>query len=122
MALTVDKVGMSLIRMGADSDTVRLLDDVDVVLSLDRQSSNQEQFMNVEISIKPVVFRASYRDIMLITTIVTKALQLYNKSQESSPLNEGRPPTSEVTRHSASQTYSGRTMGKARVMLSKEQV
>ncbi|KAI6047634.1 vacuolar protein sorting-associated protein 13 [Pisolithus marmoratus] len=88
--LTISKLGMSLIQMGAESDAVRFLDEVDITLSLESRSSIQEQLLNIELSTNPIIFRVSYRDILLITAIATKASQLYGKSQEERLGDSGR--------------------------------
>ncbi|KAF9229286.1 vacuolar protein sorting-associated protein 13 [Gyrodon lividus] len=124
MALSMNQLGMSLIRMGADSDTVRFLDDVDLTFSLDGRSSRQEQHMSIEVSSKPIVFRASYRDLMLITSIATKAVELYQRSYRDN-LPHGEQPSDAQTQAPQSVTshITGRqTYGKARVVVSKEQM
>ena len=74
--------------MGKDTETVRFLDDVDFTFSLDSRSAESHQMTNIEVSSQPIIFRASYRDINLITTIVNKAIQLYTESiQKHSPAN-----------------------------------
>ena len=84
MALTVSRMGMSLVRMGGASESVRFLDDIDLTFSLDSRSSSSHQMTNIEIGVKPITFRASYRDINLITSIVNKAIEGYGNSQQSS--------------------------------------
>lgn len=122
--LTISKLGMSLIQMGAESDAVRFLDEVDLTLSLESRSSSQEQLLNVEISANPIVFRVSYRDILLITAIATKAARLYGKSQEKKLNDSGRSLESQsmVMQFDASRSRSSRVVGKARLMMSKEQM
>lgn len=124
MALSVNRLGMSLIRMGAESDTVRFLDDVDLTFSLDSRASRQEQLVSIGSSSTGIVFRASYRDIMLITTIATKAIELYARSQGDRLADEKQssnaqtrtvPPASSVV-------AARRTPAKAHVVMSKEQV
>ncbi|KAJ6604648.1 vacuolar protein sorting-associated protein 13 [Mycena vulgaris] len=88
MALTVNRLGMSLIRMGKPSESVRFLDDVDLTFSLDSRSSSGHQMTSMEISAKPIVFRASYRDINMITTIVNKAIELSGDSQGQSSTDD----------------------------------
>ncbi|KAF9241379.1 vacuolar protein sorting-associated protein 13 [Melanogaster broomeanus] len=124
MALSVNQLGMSLIRMGADSDTVRFLDDVDLTFSLDSRSSRREQHMTIEISSKPIVFRTSYRDIMLITSIATKAVELYTKSQngELPPGKQSSDAQTQAAQSVASKTPVRQTLGKAHIIMSKEQV
>ncbi|KAF8974033.1 vacuolar protein sorting-associated protein 13 [Flammula alnicola] len=133
LALTVDRLGMSLMRMGKAAESVRFLDDVDFTLSLDSRSSSSHQMTNIEIVAKPIVFRASYRDINLITSIVNKAIERYGHSQESlmkqeknadKNLNRAGSGYREVdtalsSTHNRSRTQS---IGKARVLMSKEQM
>lgn len=125
---------MSLTRMGKDAETVRFLDDIDFTFSLDSRSSNAHQRTSIELASQPVVFRASYRDINLITTITSKAIELYSssmtKASEEQLPTEGigspvsadvqRPQTSRrLTRRSGSRVQ---TIGNANVIATKEEV
>lgn len=86
---------------------------------------------SIEVSSQPIIFRASYRDINLITTIVNKAIQLYTESiQKHSPTdasqsgtltsqNGYQPPTSRRTMKAISRSL---PVGRANAVLSKEQV
>ncbi|KAG2072635.1 DUF1162-domain-containing protein [Suillus decipiens] len=129
LALTVNRLGMSLIRMGADADTVRFLDDVDLTFSMDSRSSTQEQMTSMELAAKPIVFRASYRDIMLITTITSKAVDLYGKYQNnfsvtSTASTKSAQPyegPSQISRSNAMRSHR-HAIGEARVLVSKEQL
>jgi vacuolar protein sorting-associated protein 13A/C len=120
---------MSLIRMGADSDTVRFLDDVDLTFSMDSRSSSREQMMSMELAAKPIVFRASYRDIILITTIASKAVDLYGKSQNNSSvtstasMKSAQPyeGPSQASRSNTTRNYR-HAIGEVHVLVSKEQV
>ncbi|KAF8216245.1 hypothetical protein K438DRAFT_1748990 [Mycena galopus ATCC 62051] len=124
MALTVNRLGMSLIRMGKPSESVRFLDDVDLTFSLDSRSSDAQQMTSIEISAKPIVFRASYRDINMIMTIVNKAIELSADTQDQSfpdeinskPPPSVRPSQTQITKMSTSK----QPVGKARVLMSKE--
>ncbi|KAJ7293574.1 vacuolar protein sorting-associated protein 13 [Mycena rebaudengoi] len=123
MALTINRLGMSLIRMGKPSESVRFLDDFDLTFSLDSRSSSGQQMTSMEISAKPVVFRASYRDINMITTIVNKAIELYGRSQDQSPGSANPKPPTFTTKASQTQVTknaSKQPLGKARVVTSKE--
>lgn len=115
---------MSLIRMGAESDTVRFLDDIDLTFSLDSRASQPEQHVSIESSSTEIVFRASYRDIMLITAITSKAIELYARSQGDTLLDGERPSNTQTqtTRPAPSAVGARQTPGKARIVLSKEQV
>ncbi|KAL0581607.1 Vacuolar protein sorting-associated protein 13 [Marasmius crinis-equi] len=127
MALTVDRLGMSLMRMGKPEDSARFLDDFDLTFTLDNRSSSSQNMSSIELNAKPVVFRASYRDINLITAIVNKAIELYTTSQDN--------PQEQITSEEgtgamtvfAQTTQSGkpshpRPAGKARTVTSKEQL
>lgn len=132
MALTVERLGMSLIKMGRSTESVRFLDDVDLTFSLDSRSSASRQMTSIEISCRPIVFRASYRDINLITSIVNVAIDRYGQSQErllsqkqggedlmdkvDTPGGDGP-----VSQRAVSQSQA-RSVGNARVSMSKEQV
>jgi vacuolar protein sorting-associated protein 13A/C len=132
MALTINRLGMSLMRMGKAAEDVRFLDDVDLTLSLDSRTSSSQQMTSIEVTAKPIVFRASYRDINLIMTIVNKAIELYGNSQKPVSPAKGGPEESLVAkplsnkRSKPSMSLSGKSgpqpIGKARVLMSKEQV
>jgi vacuolar protein sorting-associated protein 13A/C len=129
MALTINRLGMSLIRMGKDTESVRFLDDIDLTFSLDSRMSSSELMTSMEIAAKPIVLRASYRDINLIMAIVNKAFERYANSQKSdSTPEQGAETTSFTTKSStgrhakSSVSKSPRPIGRARVLTSKEQV
>ncbi|KAG7099216.1 hypothetical protein E1B28_001083 [Marasmius oreades] len=124
MALTVDHLGMSLMRMGKPEDSARFLDDFDVTLTLDNRSTSSQNMSSIELNAKPIVFRASYRDIRLITAIVNKAIELYTTSQDNS-FNEPSPEEGTTvfgqTTRSGRRTHA-RASGKARTITCKEQL
>ena len=128
MALTVNRLGMSLIRMGGVSESVRFLDDVDLTFSLDSRSSSSHQMTNIEVGAKPITFRASYRDINLITSIMNKAVEGYGNSQQSSIKHGEDVSQSNSSRNcemsviKSTSLDQSRQHGKARVLMSKEQV
>ena len=128
MALSVNRLGMSLVRMGGASESVRFLDDVDLTFSLDSRSSSSHQMTNIEIGAKPITFRASYRDINLITSIVNKAIEGYGNSQQSpTQYNEDdlksnslrKPEMGVIKSTTVNQSLQD---GKTQVLVSKEQV
>jgi vacuolar protein sorting-associated protein 13A/C len=127
MALTINHLGMSLIRMGRASESVRFLDDIDLTFSLDSRTSTQEHMTSMELAAKPIVFRASYRDVNLIMAIVNRAIELYGKTMPSSA---GTDPTTNPKLPRTKSKYSTmqgtrsqlRPVGRARVLISKEQV
>lgn len=126
LALRVDHLGMSLTRMGHPTESVRFLDDVDLTLSMDTRSTSSQQMTSIEIVTKPVVLRASYRDINLIMTIVNKAIELYGKTiQSAAPVPEPQATTvSKVSRAKLRGTLrpSSQVIGNAKVVTTKEQV
>lgn len=117
--------------MGQDADTVRFLDEIDFTFSLDSRTSDAHQRTSIELNSQPVVFRASYRDINLISTIVSKAVELYsqstNKQAEEQTIGENavatqstRPPLSgRLTKRTGSRVQ---TIGNASAIISKEEV
>ncbi|KAF8873711.1 vacuolar protein sorting-associated protein 13 [Gymnopilus junonius] len=123
LALTINRLGMSLMRMGRATESVRFLDDVDLTLSLDSRSSSSHQMTNIEIVSKPIIFRASYRDLNLITSIINKAVERYGSSQQS--LKDQKQDESESTQKTVSENENlhrmeGQSVGSARVLMSKE--
>jgi vacuolar protein sorting-associated protein 13A/C len=114
---------MSLIQMGKNSESARFLDDVDLTVSLDNRSNSAQQMTSIEITAKPIVFRASYRDINLITSIVNKAIELYSNSQPAGPSSQDKPASQYMTVTSgAASAVSKAASGKANIVMSKEQV
>lgn len=124
---------MALLRMGRPEEA-RILDDVDLTLTLDNRTLSLQQMTSVDMTFKPIVLRASYRDIMLILTIVNKAIDAYGK-QTSVVSKPTRPSlaasTTGVTRLSGGPTQrkgsnqgqpGNQLLGTAHVVLSKEQV
>jgi vacuolar protein sorting-associated protein 13A/C len=121
-------------RMGKASESVRFLDDVDLTLSLDSRSSSAQHMTSIEVTAKPVVFRVSYRDINIITAIVNKAILLHGNTRKSAPSAENdttavkslpsqssRGPA-EISNTTSSDQQPQHAIGKARVLMSKEQV
>jgi len=78
--LTIEDLGMSLTRMNNIADSARFLDNIDLTFSLDSRSTTSQQLTSIEVSAKPIVFRASYHDINLIMSITNKALEMYGNT------------------------------------------
>lgn len=92
VALKVSELGMSFGRMDRPADRVRFLDEVNVALSLDTRQKGQQSMTSFEIEIPdPVIFRASYTDIMLISDIVSKATQAATKAMSGSEEGQESP-------------------------------
>ena len=128
------RAGMALLRMGSPDDA-RILDDVDLTLTLDSRMMSSHQMTSIDIMFKPIVLRASYRDIMLILTIVNKAMEAYGRQTSTAPSSEPAHPAaisttavrrasggSAQSRRSSSSQSSNLPLGTAQVVLSKEQV
>ncbi len=134
LALTMTRAGMALLRMGRPEEA-RILDDVDLALTLDKRTLSLHQMTSVDITLKPIVLRASYRDIVLILTIVNKAIDAYGKQISDASSSKAIRPL-EISTTGASQFSRGPTqgivsnrgptphqlLGSAHVMMSKEQV
>ncbi|KAF5375265.1 hypothetical protein D9758_000284 [Tetrapyrgos nigripes] len=122
MALTVNRLGMSLMRMGKPSDTVRFLDEFDLTFSYDSRSSASQQMTSIELNAKPIVFRASYCDINMITSIVNKAIELSARPQPTSA-QDSKGAVDFSTRSSQTKaSHRGQGEGKSLVIASKEQL
>ncbi|KAF8591826.1 vacuolar protein sorting-associated protein 13 [Ramaria rubella] len=117
LALTVNRLGMSLLSMDQPSDVVRFLDDLDLTLSVDNRQLAAHQMSSIELIIQPVVFHVSYRDINLITTIVNKAIELSTESQSMQTSKSPKTPASVVTSSTSKtdQRLSNRTMSTTRL-------
>jgi vacuolar protein sorting-associated protein 13A/C len=126
MALKIDQLGMSLVQMGESKETVKFLDEVDLTLSLDSRSSASQEMMNLELTAKPVVVRASYRDISLMTSIFNKAFERFSSfgkaNEDATGTLETRESRKATTTLSRSTRSGGRPIGKARVRMTKQQV
>ncbi|CAD6914619.1 unnamed protein product [Tilletia laevis] len=83
LALKVDQMGMLMRRMNRPKESLRFLDDFDVTMSMDSRMSAARQVTSIEIDVEPLIFRVSYRDIMLITTVVNKAIELSASSTQA---------------------------------------
>ncbi|KAG6842210.1 hypothetical protein C0991_000180 [Blastosporella zonata] len=121
MALSVNRLGMSLMRMGKTSESVRFLDEVDLTVSLDRRSSFSQQMTSIEIAVKPIVFRASYGDLSMIASILNRAITLYSSTSTENPAQNTTSSSTSLSKSSGLGPRL-RTLGNARVMMSKEQL
>ncbi|PWZ02331.1 hypothetical protein BCV70DRAFT_172197 [Testicularia cyperi] len=80
LALKVDQFGMFMCRMHRPKDTLRLLDNFDLALSMDSRVSATRQLTSIEIDVEPLVLRVSLRDILMIQSVVNKAIELSAQS------------------------------------------
>lgn len=86
MALKVDQFGMFMCRMDRPKDTLRLVDNFDIAMSLDSRGTEgiqKQSSTNIEIHIDPIVLRVSLKDLIMISNVVNKAIELSNKQPEA---------------------------------------
>lgn len=111
---------MSLTQMGRPDESVRFMDDIDVTLAMESKQVMALQRTNIDITAKPVVFRASQRDINLILAIITRATQL---ASQPATTND-RPAPQAVTSKKTVADTTARTVPeeKPRLIMSTEKV
>ena len=78
--------------MDTPSEQVRFLDDVDITLALDASDQGNQKHTTIELQTQPIVFRASYGDIMLIVDIVNKAIALASAESSVKPKADEHSP------------------------------
>jgi len=116
---------MSLTHMGRDADDVSFLDEINLTFSLDNRVSASQQMTSIELNLKPIVFRASYRDIRLILTIFNAAMEAYSVSSGSTlqvNSQEGSSRQPKQISSSRSKSIRQQSLGQAAVLVSREQV
>jgi vacuolar protein sorting-associated protein 13A/C len=120
-------------KMGHASESVRFVDDTDLALTFDSRATSSQQMTNIEIMAKPIVLRASYRDINLIMSITNKAVQRYGDSQRTRTVQENEANSNSdgvnvkkidiaTTQANSSGNRETQYVGNARVLMTKEQV
>lgn len=120
---------MSLLTMQS-MEVVRFLDDLDITLSLDSARSTERQMTSIELNMRPVTLRASIVEINLISSILLRALALYNEQSKPAmnppkSLTDVRGSSTQSparTRGTAMHARAKSSMDKPRVHLSKEKV
>lgn len=113
---------MSLMQMGDKMEMVKFLDDFDTTFSLDSRSSVSQQMMNMELSAKAIIIRASYRDISLITNIVNKAFEHIGLSGSKDGVVDQTTQSQKTTILARSTRSRGQPIGKARALMTMQQV
>ena len=120
--------------MGKQADNVRVLDDVDITLSLSLEDRAARQYTNISLDVKPIVVRISYRDIKLIMNIVNDAIarlpkqtqapkgRAPNEAENQSLVNSRLQKPQTVGRRSLQTTSSRTRMQEASVVVSTEKV
>ncbi|CAG8475084.1 9038_t:CDS:10, partial [Acaulospora morrowiae] len=105
MALNVDKIGMFLCCMNKrESSQLHFIDNFDFSMTMDTQSTKPGQNLtNIGIDVGPLILRLSYRDVLLITSIVNKVTELSSQSQSSAPSSQVEQPEIESESSSGNQ-------------------
>ncbi|CAG8769250.1 9672_t:CDS:10, partial [Dentiscutata erythropus] len=87
MSLAVDQIGMFLCRMDQrESTQLRFIDNFNFNMSMDTRSSKPgQQLTNIEVDVGPLILRVSYRDVLLIGSIVNKVSELSSQSTADEP-------------------------------------
>jgi vacuolar protein sorting-associated protein 13A/C len=116
LALTLSRLGMSLIQMNKSAEDVRFMDDLELAVSLDSSTNSRESKMAITVDCGLIVFRASYRDTLVISAIVTKMLEaagrtasgggeipeVASKSEEMQPYSFSEKPRAIITKEEVS--------------------
>ncbi|KAK9466576.1 hypothetical protein V1512DRAFT_276148 [Lipomyces arxii] len=77
LTMTLREVGIYLCRMDLfEENRLRILDDFNMILSIDNNSGGVEHKTSINTAIDPLVLRLSLRDILLALSIVNKAAEL----------------------------------------------
>ncbi|SCV68005.1 BQ2448_126 [Microbotryum intermedium] len=92
LVLNVARIGMFLCRMDRPKEKIRVIDDFDVTLMMDSRGDAGQQVTNIEIGIQPLILRVSYRDILLIQSIISRASELSNRGTPPPPEEEPARP------------------------------
>jgi vacuolar protein sorting-associated protein 13A/C len=119
--------------MNQPQDRVSFLDEFSITLAMDGRKMAQQQLSSIQVNIDPVIFRASYRDINLIMTIVNKAIALSTSSNAGkSPSSVGaadkvtEPPKAATTAKSSKRVLNSQTFSTSasapQLILTKEEV
>jgi vacuolar protein sorting-associated protein 13A/C len=95
LVLSVDHMGIFLCKMDKQKETIRILDDFDLNLSMDNRADNGSQNSSIELDLQALVLRLSMRDITLATSIVSRAIELSGAStsnKEDKQIEQPRRP------------------------------
>jgi vacuolar protein sorting-associated protein 13A/C len=112
--------------MDKPKENIRVLDDLDVTLSMDSRADGGRQVTNIDVGIQPLILRVSLRDIFLINSIINRAIELSNRNAPP-PVEEGpaRPDTLQVAAtsgRSRSKSNASRRKSQTGVKPSKQQI
>lgn len=105
--LSIDHLGIFLCRMDRPAESARILDDFDLNLSMDNRSDNGSQSSSIELDVQPLVLRLSNRDVTLVSSIVTRAIELSGTDKEAAPAQKENRALAVRTPSQAQTTSSG---------------
>lgn len=96
LVLSVDHMGIFLCKMDRQKETIRILDDFDLNLSMDNRQENGNQISNIELDMQSLVVRLSNRDVILVSSIVSRAIELSaapeaQKKKDQAPKAAAKP-------------------------------
>ncbi|CAO1638595.1 unnamed protein product [Sympodiomycopsis kandeliae] len=110
LAMKLDSMGMFVTRMDRPRDSsLRLLDNFDLALSMDTRSAGSRQMTSIEIDVDPLVLRVSYGDVMLISSVVNRAIEWSGKSADDAGANAAKGSSQHPSRNAQSSAVSGST-------------
>jgi vacuolar protein sorting-associated protein 13A/C len=95
------------------------MDDIDITLAMESKQVMSLQRTNIDITAKPIVFRASQRDINLILAIISRAAQLASQSTANDSKNLQPGPSKKTVADTTVRTTSEE---KPRLIMSTEKV
>jgi vacuolar protein sorting-associated protein 13A/C len=91
MTVNVSKIGMFLCIMEKKSEaTIRFIEDFEISMSMESHTSANNNITSIVIDITALILKLSYLDIMVISKVVNRALELLGQS------NSAPPPESKV--------------------------
>lgn len=93
LILSVDHMGIFLCKMNKPKETIRILDDFDLQLSMDNRQEDGQKNCSIELDVQAIVIRLSSRDVALVSSIATRAMELSGSQAEidAKKAAKGRP-------------------------------
>jgi vacuolar protein sorting-associated protein 13A/C len=117
LTIQVSKMGMFLCRMDRFEDSrLRILDDFSLQISTD---SSKPDITSMYIDVEPLVLRLSLRDILLATSIFTKASELSGKTEDESHTSASDEKAKQLRRPSSSSLKQRTASGKRATTIAK---
>lgn len=121
MVLTVTQMGMFVWRMNAPNDRQRLLNNVDMSLTMDAQMTPNGKITSIEIDVGRLFLRMTRSDIELFMSVINNALALTKKNETAS--QQRRSSTSTVVHQPQAKSHAPSVLNKiAEPMLNDGQV